>query len=66
MERISIETERLRIGEWMPELAGTLCCLSQNEGNRLFLPDPVRAVGRLVLRCHIPPRIVVNYNICRR
>ena len=37
MERISIETERLRIGEWMPELAGTLCCLSQNEGNRLFL-----------------------------
>ena len=41
MERISIETERLRIGEWMPELAGTLCRLSQNEGNRLFLPDEV-------------------------
>ena len=27
MERISIETERLHIGEWMPELAETLCRL---------------------------------------
>ena len=41
MERISIETERLHIGEWMPELAETLCRLSQNEDNRLFLPDEV-------------------------
>lgn len=36
-----IETQRLRIGEWTPELAQTLLHLSQDAGNRRFLPDEV-------------------------
>ena len=39
MKRMDLETKRLRIGEWTPELAEALFYLSQDESNRRFLPD---------------------------
>ena len=39
MKRMDLETKRLRIGEWTPELAEALFYLSQDESNQRFLPD---------------------------
>ena len=41
MERIFVKTDRLTTETWRRELSEALCLLSQDAGNRKFLPDEV-------------------------
>ena len=60
MERIFVKTDRLTIETWRRELSEALCLLSQDAGNRKFLPDEVfqtleeaQAMGYTACkRCH--------------